>query len=61
MFNSIYTAAVTPGQFFLMAGAALVAGILSAWIMSFQVRSSRRFFIVYPPCFEPKKNGTTLR
>ena len=46
MFNSIYTTVVTPGQFFMMAGAALLAGILSAWIMSFQVRSTRRFFIV---------------
>lgn len=46
MFNSIYTAAVTPAQFFLMAGTALLAGVLSSWIMSFQVRSSRRFFIV---------------
>ena len=46
MFNSIYSAVVTPGEFFLMAAAALVSGLLYAWLMSFQVRSTKRFFIV---------------
>ena len=46
MFNSIYSAVVTPGEFFLMAAAALISGLLYAWLMSFQVRSTKRFFIV---------------
>ena len=46
MFASIYSAAVTPAQFFLMAAAALVSGFLYSWIMSFRVRSTKRFFIV---------------
>ncbi len=46
MLDSIYSATVTPSQFFIMAGAALAAGFLYAWIMSFRVRSTKRFFIV---------------
>ena len=46
MFESIYSAAVTPAQFFLMAAAALGSGILYAWILSFRIRSPKRFFIV---------------
>ena len=46
MFTSIYGSAVTPAQFFLMAGTALVSGLLYAWIMSFRVRSTKRFFLV---------------
>ena len=46
MFESIYTAAVTPAQFFMMAGATLIAGIIYAWVMSFAIRSSKRFFLV---------------
>ncbi len=46
MFDSIYTATVTPTQFFIMTAAALVTGFLYAWIMSFRVRSTKRFFIV---------------
>ena len=46
MFDSIYSATVTPSQFFIMAGAALATGFLYAWIMSFRVRSTKRFFIV---------------
>ena len=46
MFNSIYTSTVTPSQFFLMAGAALVSGLVYAWIMSFRIRSAKRFFMV---------------
>jgi len=46
MFDSIYSSVVTPAQFFLMAGASLITGFLYAWIMSFRVRSQRRFFTV---------------
>ena len=46
MFDSIYTATVTPTQFFIMTAAALATGFLYAWIMSFRVRSTKRFFIV---------------
>ncbi|MBQ6067556.1 MAG: DUF4956 domain-containing protein [Clostridia bacterium] len=46
MFDSIYTSTITPAQFFLMAGVALAAGFLYAWLMSFRVRSTKRFFIV---------------
>ena len=46
MFSSIYSAVVTPAQFFTMAAAALVSGFLYSWIMSFRVRSTKRFFIV---------------
>ena len=46
MFDSVYSSAVTPAQFFLMSGAALVSGFVFSWIMSFHVRSTKRFFIV---------------
>ncbi len=46
MFSSIYSTPVTPAQFFLMAAAALVSGFVYAWIMSFRVRSTGRFFTV---------------
>jgi len=46
MFDSIYTSAVTPAQFFLMTGVALATGLLYAWIMSFRIRSTKRFFTV---------------
>ncbi|MBP5231625.1 MAG: DUF4956 domain-containing protein, partial [Clostridia bacterium] len=46
MFDSIYTSTVTPSQYFLMAGVALTAGFLYAWVMSFRIRSTKRFFIV---------------
>ncbi|MBR5746370.1 MAG: DUF4956 domain-containing protein [Clostridia bacterium] len=46
MFDSIYTSTVTPSQFFIMAAVALAAGFLYAWIMSFRIRSTKRFFIV---------------
>ena len=39
MFDSIYSATVTPAQFFTMAAAALISGFLYSWIMSFRVRS----------------------
>ena len=46
MFDSIYTSTVTATQFFLMAAAALATGFLYAWLMSFKIRSTKRFFIV---------------
>ena len=46
MFDSIYSASVTASQFFLMAGVALVAGLLFAWILSFRIRAQSRFFLV---------------
>ena len=46
MFDSIYTSTVTPGQFFLMAIVTIVTGLAYAWIMSFRIRSTKRFFIV---------------
>ena len=46
MFESIYSSAVTPAQFFLMAAAALISGTVYSWIMSFGVRSTKRFFTV---------------
>ncbi|MBR5336461.1 MAG: DUF4956 domain-containing protein [Lachnospiraceae bacterium] len=46
MFNSIYSAVVTPIQFFMMAGAAIISGLVYSWIMSFRVSSTKRFFIV---------------
>ncbi len=46
MFDSIYSATVTPGQFLTMAAASLISGILFSWLMSFRIRANRRFFIV---------------
>ena len=46
MFDSIFSAGVTPAQFFLMALAALIGGGMYAWLMSFRIRSSSRFFVV---------------
>ncbi len=46
MFQSIYSITVTPEEFFTMAAAALLAGILYAYIMSFCIHSARRFFLV---------------
>ena len=46
MFDSIYSSTVTPAQFFLMAAAALISGFVYAWLMSFRVRSTKRFFMV---------------
>ena len=46
MFDSIYSTTVTAGQFFLMALVALIAGFVFSWVMSFRVRSTKRFFIV---------------
>lgn len=46
MFASIYSSSVTPTQFFLMAAASLCAGLVYAWVMSFCIRSTKRFFLV---------------
>ena len=46
MFNSVYSAPVTSTEFMLMALCALLGGIVFAWIMSYRVVSTRRFFVV---------------
>lgn len=46
MFDSIYSITVTAAQFFIMSAAALVSGVIFAWLISFKVRSKKRFFIV---------------
>ncbi len=46
MFDSIYASSVTASQFFLMAGVAVLSGVLYAFLMARRVRSTRRFFIV---------------
>ena len=46
MFDSIYSSTVTSSQFFIMAAAAIVTGFLYSWLMSFRIRSKKRFFIV---------------
>ena len=46
MFDSIYSVNVTVSEYFTMAAAALVSGVIFAWLMSFKVRSTKRFFIV---------------
>ena len=33
-------------QFFMMVGTTLAAGVIYAWMMSFAIRSSKRFFLV---------------
>ncbi|MBR0303626.1 MAG: DUF4956 domain-containing protein [Clostridia bacterium] len=45
MFDSIFNPLTTSG-FFEMAAFAVVSGFIFAWIMSFRVRSTKRFFIV---------------
>ena len=46
-FDTIFASgSVTPGSYFAMAGTAILAGILFAFIMSFKVRSNKRFFLV---------------
>ncbi len=46
MFDSIYSSSVTVTQFFIMAGVTVVSGLLYSWLMSFRIRSTKRFFIV---------------
>ena len=46
MFDSIYTTSgTTVTQFFIMAAVSLVSGFIYAWIMSFRIRSTKRFFV----------------
>ena len=44
--NTIYSSSVTAEQFFTMAGFSLLFGILYAFVISFRIRSTRRFFTV---------------
>ncbi|MBO4831003.1 MAG: DUF4956 domain-containing protein [Oscillospiraceae bacterium] len=46
MFDSIYSSSVTPSSFLLMAAVALVSGLVYSWLMSFRIRSAKRFFLV---------------
>lgn len=46
MFASIYTTTVTVTTFMAMAGIALLSGVIFAWIMSFKVNATKRFFLV---------------
>ncbi|MBR2527847.1 MAG: DUF4956 domain-containing protein [Blautia sp.] len=46
IFDSIYSAAINPEQFFAMTGVTLLAGVMYSLVMSFCIRSTRRFFIV---------------
>lgn len=46
MFDSIYTSSVTPAQFFAMAGVTIAAGLVYSFLMSFRIRSTKRFFLV---------------
>ena len=46
MFDSVYSYSVTPVQFLLMAATAIVCGFLYSWLMSFSIRSQKRFFVV---------------
>ena len=46
MFDSIYSSTLTASQFFIMAAASIISGLLFAWIMSFRIHSRPRFFTV---------------
>ena len=46
MFDSIYSTPVTVSEFSIMAGAAVLSGFVFSWIMSFRIRSRKRFFMV---------------
>ncbi|MBQ8134461.1 MAG: DUF4956 domain-containing protein [Clostridia bacterium] len=46
MFDSIYSSTVTAAQFFIMAAASVITGFVYSWLMSFRIRSKKRFFIV---------------
>lgn len=46
-FESVFpSTGVTPATYFMMAGIALLCGILFSFIMSFKVRAHKRFFLV---------------
>ena len=47
MFDSIYSStAISVREFLIVAGTSLLSGVLFAWLMSFKIRSTKRFFIV---------------
>ncbi len=46
MFDSVYSVSVTASQFLTMAAAAILTGFAYGWLMSFRIRSSRRYFVV---------------
>ena len=48
MFSSIFSndSLSSELQFFIMVGVALISGIIYAWILSFRVKSTKRFFLV---------------
>ena len=46
MFDSIYSIIVTPAQFFTMAGVTLITGVIYGWVMSYAIKSTKRFFLV---------------
>lgn len=46
VFNTIYSSPVTAGQFFIMAGFSLLFGFLYSFLISFKIRSTKRFFTV---------------
>ena len=46
MFASIYSTTVTAAEFFIMAAAALGTGFIYSYLMSFKIRSQKRFFSV---------------
>ncbi len=45
MFSSIYSTEVTASQFFLMALAAILSGLVYAFVTSFRIRATKRFFL----------------
>ena len=48
MFSSIFNneSLSSELQFFIMVGVALISGVIYAWILSFRVKSTKRFFLV---------------
>ena len=47
MFNSIYDSNLTTElQLLIMAGVSLISGLLYAWLLSFRIKSTKRFFLV---------------
>lgn len=46
MFDSIYSTPVAASEFFIMMTASIITGFIYSWIMSFRIRSKKRFFIV---------------
>lgn len=46
MFDSIYSTPVAVSEFFIMTAASLLSGLLYAWLISFRMRSKKRFFMV---------------